>query len=288
MWGTRAQDIKSVATRRMRSSGVQALVCLALVSSLWLGASQVSLANSETTAGDQNTTDSQPASSDYRSYYIYSGPEESNLIALTYDDGPNRRFTPYLIEILKKKQVPATFFFLGKQVALYPSVAKFVANRDFEIGNHTYSHPNLRKLSQTEIQDELINTQEIIKSTTGVTPTLLRPPYMLSNRTVVELAQSMGLAIVFWSVDTEDWRPSTTKEQIIEAVLSQVTGGSIILMHDRNTKTLDATEEIIDLLRAEGYEFVTISRLLEEIQASTSGPAFPEQEQPSRHFQTVP
>ncbi len=262
----------------MRSCGVQALVCLALVSSLWLGESQVSLANSETAAVDRNTTDSQSASSDYRSYYVYSGPKESNLIALTYDDGPNRRFTPYLIEILMNKQVPATFFFLGERVALYPSVAKFVANMGFEIGNHTYSHPNLRKLSQTEIQDELIKAQEIIKSTTGVTPTLLRPPYMLSNRTVVELAQKMGLAIVFWSVDTQDWRPSTTKQQIVEAVMSQVTGGSIILMHDRNTKTLEATEEIIDLLRAEGYEFVTISRLLEEKQASTSGPASPEQE----------
>lgn len=266
------RGIRSRGHKHVKACRAQALVSLALLSWLWMSISQVSLGNHETSAANDNTTATQAAPSDYRSYYVYSGSADSNLIALTYDDGPNQHFTPYLVEILKKKQVPATFFFLGEQVALYPSVAKFVADQGFEIGNHTYSHPNLRKLSRAEIQDELTKTQEIIKSTTGVTPTLLRPPYMLSNRTVVKLAKSMGLAIIFWSVDTEDWKPSTTKEEIVETILSQVTGGSIILMHDRNTKTLEATEEIIDLLRAKDYEFVTISRLLKERQAAARKP----------------
>jgi peptidoglycan/xylan/chitin deacetylase (PgdA/CDA1 family) len=263
----------------MQKCPVQILGCIVFMSVLFVATSQALEARSETYARDQLTSESHSSSSDYKSYYVYSGPKDSNLIALTYDDGPNSRFTPHLVEILKKKQVPATFFFIGEQVELYPSEAKFVADMGFEIGNHTYSHPNLRKLSCTEIQEELTKTQEIIKSTTGVTPALFRPPYMLSNRTVVELAQSMNLAIVFWSVDTEDWKPSTTKEEIVEAVMSQVTGGSIILMHDRNTKTLQATEEIIDLLRAQGYEFATISRLLEAIRDTAKQPASSGQEQ---------
>jgi peptidoglycan/xylan/chitin deacetylase (PgdA/CDA1 family) len=198
----------------------------------------------------------------HRQYYIYSGPKEVKAVALTYDDGPNERFTPRLIEVLKRKGVPATFFFVGEQVNLYPDVARQVAQNGFEIGNHTYDHRSLRKLAPAEAADQIDRTQKIIAETTGVRAGLLRPPYGECNADVVEMARQRGLGIIFWTIDTNDYQRQSTKADIVGKVMRDVSNGAIILMHDRNTKTIEATEEIIDGLSARGYKFCSVTDLL--------------------------
>lgn len=197
-----------------------------------------------------------------KSNWFYHGPRELKLIALTYDDGPNRRFTPRLLELLKRENVPATFFWLGQQIKYYPQEAKQLYELGFEIGNHSFYHKSLTKLSREEIYEEISSTQEIIKKTTGITPTLLRPPYGSVNQNVVEVAEELGLQIIMWSLDTDDWRQDCTKEKIVDKVLKNIRGGDIILMHDRNSRTIEATAELIPALRARGFRFVKVSQLL--------------------------
>ncbi|MCX7765562.1 MAG: polysaccharide deacetylase family protein [Candidatus Sumerlaeia bacterium] len=193
---------------------------------------------------------------------FYHGPRELKLVALTYDDGPNRRFTPRLLELLKREQVPATFFLLGEQVKNYPSEAKQIAELGFEIGNHTFTHKNLTKLTREEIYNEITSTQEIINKTTDIMPKIMRPPYGVFNQTVIEVTRELGLSIIMWQLDTDDYRQNVIKEQIVASVLKNVKGGDIILMHDRNNKTLEATADIIPALRRRGFRFVTVSELL--------------------------
>ncbi len=193
---------------------------------------------------------------------IFHGSRDMKLVALSYDDGPNSRFTPRLVELLEREHVPATFFWLGEQVEYYPSVAQLVAEKGFEIGNHTFDHSNPTKLSTEKLHEQISSTQEIIRQTTNVTPVLFRPPYGSVNAVVRRVAHDFGLDLVLWSLDTEDWRSGMTRERIIETVLDKIRPGDIILMHDRNSRTIDATQELVPLLREQGYCFVTVSALL--------------------------
>lgn len=193
---------------------------------------------------------------------FYHGPRELKLVALTYDDGPNRRFTPRLLELLKQERVTATFFLLGEQVKNYPAEARQIVEMGFEIGNHTFTHKNLARLTREEIYTEITSTQEIINKTTGVLPRIIRPPYGALNQTVVDVSKELGLHIIMWQLDTDDYRQNVTKEKIVATMVKNVKGGDIILMHDRNTKTLEATAEIIPALRSRGFRFVTVSDLL--------------------------
>ncbi|MCD6385301.1 polysaccharide deacetylase family protein [Candidatus Sumerlaeota bacterium] len=214
---------------------------------------------SKQVAEKKSTTITTPSSS---SSAVFHGSRNLNLIALTYDDGPNRHFTPRLLEVLKQEDVPATFFWLGEQVKYYPQQAKQLAEMGFEIGNHTFDHKNPAKLSYQELYDELLSTQEIIKKTVGITPRLFRPPYGSLNKTVRQVAKELDLQIIMWSLDTDDWRLSSTKEKIVSRVMKEIRPGDIILMHDRNTRTIEATAELIPLLRERGYRFVTVTELL--------------------------
>lgn len=209
--------------------------------------------------GDELTAESTSPASDL---VVFNGSRNLNLIALSYDDGPNARFTPRLIEVLRQENVPATFFWLGEQVKYYPQQAKQLAEMGFEIGNHTFDHKNPVKLSYQELYEELVSTQKIIQKTVGVTPRLFRPPYGSINKTVRQVAKELNLQIIMWSLDTEDWRLNSTKEKIVTKVMNKIRPGDIILMHDRNTRTIEATAELIPLLRERGYKFVTVGQLL--------------------------
>lgn len=207
---------------------------------------------------------------------ITSWPTGKRLVALTYDDGPNPKFTPRLLQILAQKQVKSTFYVLGEQVREFPSVLAATAQAGHEIGDHSYDHKQLTKLSAEGVGAELDKTAEAVTSVTGSRMNTMRPPYGSYNSAVYGICRQRGYEVILWDVDTSDWRRRSSQD-IIETVLRETRDGSIILMHDRLQNSLEATPAIIDGLRQKGFEFVTVSELLahprlSKVSAASSAP----------------
>ena len=187
-------------------------------------------------------------------------PLEANkkYIALTFDDGPNPLTTPRLLDILSEKEVQATFFVLGQNVVQHPDIVRRAIAEGHDIASHSYSHPKLTALAPEAIMAEVNNTDRAIFEATGALPSKFRPPYGAVNQ---QAADIIGRPIIQWSVDSEDWKSKNTKK-IIRRVKETSFPNSIILMHDIHPETVDAVPQIIDDLRAEGYEFIAPDRLL--------------------------
>jgi len=180
-------------------------------------------------------------------------------VALTFDDGPHKDMTPRILDILKKYNAKATFYVLGNRVSYYPDVVKRAYEEGHEIGNHTWTHPDLTNLSKEELLKEIDTTSNEIAKVTGKAPTTIRPPYGAFNDA---LKQYLNMPIITWSVDTLDWK-HRNKEKITQTVQNMTTNGSIILMHDIHESSADALEDILVNLTQQGYHFVTVSELLE-------------------------
>jgi polysaccharide deacetylase family sporulation protein PdaB len=194
---------------------------------------------------------------------IYSVPTTRKVVALTFDDGPVNKATEEILAILKEKDVKATFFVIGKQAEKFPMLVTQEIAEGHEVGNHTYSHPQLTKLSKNKIEEELDKTEkEILKVATK--PSFFRPPEGAYDNTVFKIARHNEYSIILWSIDTNDWRYPSVGE-IVNSVLKDVKPGSIILLHDGlyPSSTPEALWFIIDSLKSQGYEFVTISELLQ-------------------------
>ncbi|MFI8519850.1 polysaccharide deacetylase family protein [Streptomyces sp. NPDC085481] len=185
----------------------------------------------------------------------------AKCIALTFDAGPGKD-TPHLLDVLKEKKVPATFFLLGKKhVDRYPEVVKRIADEGHEVANHTWTHQVLTDLDAAEVRDELSRTQDAIAKITGRKPTLMRPPQGRTDDTVSDVSRDLGLAQVLWSVTAKDY--STTDTALIrQRVLEQAHADGIILLHDIYDGTVPAVPGIIDELKRQGYTFVTVPQLL--------------------------
>lgn len=184
-------------------------------------------------------------------------------IALTFDDGPNERWTEKYLDLLADKEIKASFFMLGKNAKNHPELVQKVAAAGHDIGIHSYDHDDLKKEEYAAIQEDLILSQDTIAQITGVAPTLFRPPYGSINAQVIEVAQEQGLLMVLWNVDPQDWLLDT-KEKVAKAVLDHVEPGNIVVMHEGKSVTYGALPIIIDTLKEEGYEFVTIRELVYE------------------------
>lgn len=181
---------------------------------------------------------------------------QAKCIALTFDDGPGPD-TARLLNILAEQRVPATFFLMGQRVSARSGVVARMAREGHEIGNHTWSHPSLVTLTDANVREQVRRADSAIHAATGRTPTLLRPPYGARNQRVDSL---VGKPIILWDVDTRDWehkRPAQT----IAITLRDARRGSIVLMHDVHSTTVDAVPTLITRLRSQGYQFVTISQL---------------------------
>ena len=179
-------------------------------------------------------------------------------VALTFDDGPDGITTPLLLDILKAKNIHATFFMIGEHVQQFPDIVKRVYDEWNMIGNHTRDHSDLTKLSSGEVSNEIQKTQEIIGKITGYTPILFRPPYGMQNRRILHMSK---LAAIQWSVDSEDWKlPSD--ETMLQNIMKNVHTWSIILMHDTLSWTVQTLPSIIDALQKSGYTMVTVGKLL--------------------------
>lgn len=187
---------------------------------------------------------------------------EGPYVAITFDDGPHDVQTPRLLKMLKDRGIKATFFCVGQCVAEYPEIAKQVVTEGHEIANHSWSHPLFTKMDEASVRDQIDRTHNVIRQTTGATPTLLRPPY--GGFTVRQRAwahATWGYKTILWDVDSLDWKHrSPAKTESI--ILAGTKPGSIILCHDIHKATIDAMPATLDALRAKGFKFVTVTELL--------------------------
>lgn len=183
-------------------------------------------------------------------------------IALTFDDGPSPTVTPLILDILKKHDAKATFFMLGKQVRFYPEIVQEIAKDGHELGNHTMNHPDLTKLGIDQVNAEVAETNQIIKRITGITPTMMRPPYGAYNEDLQRYIGEIDMTMVLWSIDSLDWK-SRNAIAVNGSVQKNMKAGSIILLHDIHQTTADALPKLLNELKAQDYQFVTVSQLLE-------------------------
>ena len=181
---------------------------------------------------------------------------------MTFDDGPNPETTPRLLQILRERNIKVTFFVLGNMVAKHPEVLKMIADEGHEIGSHSWSHPQLTRISQAAVDKELGNTSEAIFQVTGKRPIYLRPPYGSMKPTLRSyIEDKYGLTIVNWSVDPNDWK-NRNSQAVHDAIMAQVKPGAIVLSHDIYATTVDAMPRILDELAAKGYKFATLSQMV--------------------------
>lgn len=183
-------------------------------------------------------------------------------IAMTFDDGPNEKLTPRLLDVLAQHHIHATFFILGENAEQHPEILKRAAQEGHEIGNHSWSHPNLAKMSEDGVRSQIKRTEELIRNTLGARPTLFRPPYgSLTPREKHFIHDELGYEIILWDVDPYDWkRPGPSV--VTNRILKETVPGSIVLSHDIHPGTIEAMPATLDQLQAKGFKFVTVSELL--------------------------
>lgn len=196
---------------------------------------------------------------------VYSCSTVGKKIALTFDDGPHPTLTPEILGILAKYGVPATFFVVGENAEWFPGIVKAEAEAGHEIGNHSYSHANLKKECYGEICREIDGCERAVWENFEYRTRLLRPPGGCLSDALVKAAGERDYTLVCWSVDTRDWAHTPT-ETIVKKVLDSAEGGDILLFHDYisgGSPTPGALEILIPELLRRGFEFVTVSELLE-------------------------
>lgn len=197
--------------------------------------------------------------------YRYASKTGAARIALTFDDGPHPRYTPLILDILEEFEIKATFFAVGSNVEAYPELVKRIATEGHELGNHTYQHNHVAKMSMEDLTNDINLCNDAIERITGNRPRYFRPPEGVCTNNVQEICSATNTTIVMWSVDTRDWAHTPISE-IFQNVRRNTQNGSIILMHDfigKNSPTPQALRQIIPMLLELGYEFVTVSQLLE-------------------------
>lgn len=187
---------------------------------------------------------------------------DAPYVALTFDDGPNPETTPKLLKILADRNVKATFFMLGNRAVQAPDVVKAVAAAGHEIGNHSWSHPQLTKLPVAAADKQVEDTSALLEQLTGTKPVLMRPPYGSMNPSLqAHLYEKYGITQIFWSVDPLDWKIRDA-QSVYDQIMKQVRPGAIILSHDIHPTTVAAMPRVIDALIAKGYKIVTVSELI--------------------------
>ena len=183
-------------------------------------------------------------------------------IAMTFDDGPHATNTPKLLEMAAERHIKLTFFVLGECVEQNPDVLRQEVAAGHEIGNHSWSHPNLAKLSDADVRSQLQRTEDIIEKTAGIKAKLMRPPYgELTKRQRILVNHQFGYKVILWDVDPLDWkRPGSNV--VAQRIIAGARPGSIILSHDIHPPTIAAMPQVFDTLLAKGFKFVTVSELI--------------------------
>ena len=184
----------------------------------------------------------------------------NKVIALTFDDGPGP-YTAHLLDVLDQYGAKATFFLIGSKVSSQANVVRSIHARGHQLGNHSWSHPELPKLPVDQIAGEIDRTNEAIRQATGVTPAILRPPYGAVNGAVLEQLRLRGMSSILWSVDTRDWADRNS-DIVCSRAVAGARPGAIILMHDIHQTSVSAVPCILSALKQQGYSFVTVQGLL--------------------------
>ena len=209
-----------------------------------------------------------PTSQVYGRTFIGLGPG-SRLLALTYDDGPNDPYTWHMMEVLERRGVKATFFLIGRYVQQKPEIARALVVAGHAIGSHTFSHPNLIFEQVTELRQQLVQTREAILDATGVETKLFRPPFGGRRPATLRTVRAFGLETVMWNVSGRDWKAKSADE-IVARAKRQIRGGDVILLHDGShvrmgadrSRSVAATDCILDRYLSEGFEFVTLPEMM--------------------------
>ena len=194
------------------------------------------------------------------------GPDDvdctsAKCVALTFDDGPTP-FTDRLLRVLTANAAKATFFLIGNKVAADPASARRIADAGMEIGNHTWEHANMSTVPVEDIADQLSKGTAAIAAATGRVPVLLRTAGGLISDAVLAEAKRQGLADVNWDVIPFDWINDANTDATRYMLMTQITPGSVVLLHDTYSSTVDLVEQFIPVLKANGYHLVTVSHLL--------------------------
>jgi peptidoglycan/xylan/chitin deacetylase (PgdA/CDA1 family) len=199
--------------------------------------------------------------------YVLNGPRNSRKVALTFDDAPDPRYTPAILDILAQYDVCATFFIVGNRAQKHPQLVQRIQREGHTIGNHSYDHAVMSKLSISGYRKQIWSTDAILKNIIGYSPRYVRPPYGELLPQQVRWSKLAGYTIVNWDVDSVDWKNSPSSA-VLRNIKKTLQPGSIILQHAGGgdgqdlSGTVKALPQLILLLRNKGYELVTLPELL--------------------------
>ncbi len=199
------------------------------------------------------------------------------MLALTFDDGPNDPYTFRLLEILARHEVRATFFLIGRYVQQRPDIVQELVKAGHVVGNHTFTHPLLTFKSSAEVRNELATCHRALTDVAGEHSKLFRPPFGGRRPGVLRMAHALELEPVMWSVTGYDWN-APSAEYVERKVVNQVRGGDVILLHDGGhlrmgadrSRTVTATDWLIDRYKAEGYAFLTIPEMMAKTRSQSA------------------
>jgi len=189
---------------------------------------------------------------------------DNKKVALTFDDGPHPENTLKALQLLAKYDMKATFFMLGSRIDFYPDLVQEVFDQGHEIGNHTWNHKQLTKVSDKDIKEEIDSVNQRLEGIIGESATVFRPPYGATNNHVESF---LTVPSVLWTIDTLDWK-TKNPEAILAEIKENLKPGAIILMHDIHATTIDALELVLPYLEEQGYTSVEVSKVLEMKQGS--------------------
>jgi peptidoglycan/xylan/chitin deacetylase (PgdA/CDA1 family) len=196
-------------------------------------------------------------------------PTSQRVVAITFDDGPNPVYTPQVLEIFSEAKGKATFFMIGEQMRNHPEVVKQVADQGHEIGNHTFTHPELSQLSIEDCLGEIEETEKLIEGMTGRKPVVFRPPYLDYNQDTVSLLQKKGYPMIgALNLEAHDWEQPGV-EHILGKSREVIKNGSILIFHDGygdRSQTIEAVRMLVSELTSQDYQLVTVSELLKRFE----------------------
>lgn len=198
--------------------------------------------------------------------FIKNGSRDKKVVALTFDDGPHPKETDKVLDVLQKYNIKATFFIAGKHARWYTNPLIRASKEGHEIGNHTFTHPDISNLNSAQIESEILECEKVLVEITGKKPTLFRPPFGSYRKEELEkIAKKNNYKIVLWTtVDARDWQnPPASK--IASTIIDNAKNGDIILLHDYATEnTVEALDILIPQMQSKGFKFVTVSELINE------------------------
>ena len=190
------------------------------------------------------------------------------VLAMTFDDGPHAVNTPKLLDLLRERNIKCTFFLVGELIPKYPAIVKRILAEGHEIGNHTYSHISMTSKSDAQIRTEVKKSEDALLRIAGYRPRLIRPPYGATNRRIEQwLYNDFGYSTIMWSVDPVDWKKPGVSV-VTSRLVKGAHNGAIMLAHDIHAPTIQAMPAMFDQLLAKGFQFVTVSQLM-NIEKST-------------------